>query len=150
VTTAAAFGLLVLRLVLGVTLIMHGYVGYANIAPLGVSALVHRLGLPANATSPLAWYLLLAHTVGGALIVVGLWTRIAAAANVPIMMAAVAILQWPAGFSLKTGLAGAAGKVNVIGYEFSLLVLACTVAIGCIGPGPISLDKFGSPPREKR
>ena len=45
-TKGAATGVLILRVALGAVLIMHGYLGYANIGPRGVGALITRLGFP--------------------------------------------------------------------------------------------------------
>ena len=150
-TKGAAVGVLILRVVLGAVLIMHGYVGYANIGPRGVGALVARLGVSASVSSPLAWSLFVAHAVGGILIIVGLWTRTAALLNAPILAAAVVLLHWPQGFSLQAVVTdAAANKAVMIGYEFSLLVLACTVAVTLIGPGPLSLDWRRSEPLRRR
>ena len=150
-TKGAAAGVLILRVVLGVVLIMHGYLGYANIGPRGVGTLIARLGVPADFATPLAWCLFVTHTVGGLLVIVGLWTRTAALVNTPILAAAVALLHWPQRFSLKAIVAeAAADKAATIGYEFALLVLACTVAITLIGPGPLSLDRARSEPFRRR
>ena len=141
-TNGAAWGVLVLRIVLGLVFIMHGYLAYAVLGPRGAAALVARMGFPTNTVLPLAWYLIVVHLVGGALIIVGLWTRVAAVMNIPIMASAVALLQWPQGFYMKAVVVDTAGgRAMPIGYEFSLLVLACTVAIALIGAGPFSIDR---------
>jgi putative oxidoreductase len=146
-SATTAWGLLTLRVVLGAILIMHGYLGYANFGPRGVATLVTRLGAPSAIASPLAWYFFIAHTVGGILIVVGLWTRTAAFLNVPILTAAVTLLHWPEGFAMKAVVVDpSVNKAAAIGYEFSLLVLANTVAITLIGAGPFSLDRARSAP----
>ena len=150
-TKGAAAGVLILRVALGAILIMHGYLGYANIGPRGVGALIARLGFPPGVASPLAWYLFIAHTVGGILIIAGLWTRTAALLNAPILAVAVALLHWPQGFSMRAVVVdAAANKAVTIGYEFSLLVLACTVAVTLIGAGPLSLDWMRSEPSRRR
>lgn len=150
-TTSAAAGLLILRVVLGAILIMHGYLGYANIAPRGVAALVSRLGVPSTLASPLAWCLFTAHTVGGILIIVGLWTRTAALLNVPILAAALALLHWRGGFIVKAAVVDPSmNKAATIGYEFSVLVLATTIAVTLIGPGPFSLDRARAAPGRRR
>ena len=109
------------------------------------------MGFPTSTLLPLAWYLIVVHLVGGALIIVGLWTRVAAVLNIPIMASAVALLHWPQGFSMRAVVTDtAAGKAMPIGYEFSLLVLACTVAIALIGAGPFSIDRAGTASGRRR
>ena len=137
-TNGAAWGVLVLRIVLGVILVMHGYMALMTYSPRGVGNLVVRMGFPAWTALPLAWYLIAVHAVGGALIVIGLWTRLAAVLNIPVMLSAVALLHWPQGFFMRAAVTD--GRGSVLGYEFSLLVLAATVAIALIGAGPFSLD----------
>jgi putative oxidoreductase len=139
----AAWGVLVLRIVLGGVLVMHGYLAFAVIGATATAEYMPRMGLPSALAAPLAWYLIIAHTIGGALIVVGLWTRLAALLNVPIMVCAVALLHWSQGFYMTGAIAdGAAGQAKAIGYEFPLLVLGCTVAVALIGGGPLSLDRL--------
>ena len=148
-TNGAAWGVLILRLVLGVILVMHGYLGYANIGPRGVAALVTQMGFPSTVSTPLAWYMFLAHVFGGILVMMGLWTRTAALLNIPILFAAVVLLHWRQGFSMQAIVVDA-NKAVAIGYEFALLVLACTIAIALIGGGPFSLDRNRSAPTRRR
>lgn len=137
-TNGAAWGVLVLRIVLGAILVMHGYAAVMTFTPRGVAALVMRMGFPPWTAMALAWYLIIVHTVGGALIVIGLWTRLAAVLNLPVMLSAVALLHWPQGFFMRAAVAD--GRASVVGYEFALLVLAGTLAVALIGAGPFSLD----------
>ena len=146
-TNGAAWGVLVLRIVLGLVLVMHGYLAYAVLGPRGAAGYLVRMGFPAPTLLPLAWYLIVVHLVGGALIIVGLWTRTAALLNIPIMASATALLHWPEGFFMRAVVADTAGgKATTFGYELSLLVLACTVAVALIGAGPFSIDRARSAP----
>ncbi len=150
-TNGAAWGVLVLRVVLGVIFIMHGYLAYAILGPRGAADYLARMGFPASTHLPLAWYLIVVHLVGGALIIVGLWTRVAVLLNIPIMASVVALLQWRQGFYMKAVVVDtAAGKAMPIGYELPLLVLACTVAVALIGAGPFSIDRARAAPRRRR
>jgi putative oxidoreductase len=137
-TNGAAWGVLVLRVVLGVILVMHGYLIFTAYGPRGAGTLVVRMGFPAWTALPLAWYLIVVHVAGGALIVIGFWTRLAAVLNIPVMLSAVALLHWSQGFFMRAAVTD--GRGSVLGYEFSLLVLTATVAIALIGAGPFSLD----------
>jgi putative oxidoreductase len=150
-TYGAAWGALVLRVVLGITFVMHGYAAFWLIGPRGIGGYVVRMGFPAFAALPLAWYLILVHSVGGALIVIGLWTRLAAILNIPIMLCAVFLVHLSQGFFVKGVIVdAAAGRAATAGYEFSLLVLGCTVAVALIGAGPYSIDRGRSAPGRRR
>ena len=141
ITHGAAWGALVLRVVLGVILVMHGYAAFSLIGPRGAAGYVVRMGFPASLGVPLAWYLILVHAVGGALIIVGLWTRIAALLNIPIMLGATFLIHWSQGFLLRGVIVdAAAGRAATAGYEFALLVLGCCVAVALMGPGPFAIE----------
>src|SRR5439155_15776554 len=94
-----------------------------------------------------------AHLVGGALLVLGLWTRGAALVQVPIMASAVFLLHFGQGFFLRgivldqAAGGGPAGvpirvpmRVMVGGIEYDLLVLAATVTLVLTGAGALALD----------
>ena len=150
-TKGAAWGVLILRVVLGVILIMHSYLAFSIVGPAGMAAYMPRMGFPAVAATPLAWYLIAAHAVGGALVVIGLWTRLAASANVPVLACAVALLHWRQGFFMRGMVVdAAAGTARAIGYEHSLLVLAGLVAVALIGAGPLSVDGLHRAPARRR
>jgi putative oxidoreductase len=150
-THGAAWGALVLRVVLGVVLVMHGYAAFWLIGPRGIGGYVIRMGFPAVTALPLAWYLIVVHALGGALIVIGLWTRLAAVLNIPIMLCAVLLVHLSQGFFMKGVIVdAAAGRAATAGYELSLLVLGCTVAVALIGAGPYSIDRGRSAPGRRR
>jgi putative oxidoreductase len=138
---AEAWGATLLRVNLGVVYIAHG--GYA--LSLGVDAMagyMPRMGFPAAVGRWLAWYLLVVHLVGGALVLVGLWTRLAALLQVPIMLSAVFLLHLGQGFFLKVLTVPSAdgGRQIAGGYEYALLVLVATLGLALLGPGRLALD----------
>jgi len=150
-TNGAAWGVLILRVALGVIFIMHAYYGFAVIGVRGIAGIIVRLGFPPGVVMPAAWALIVVHTVGGALIIAGLWTRIAAVANIPIMMIALAFIHYEQGFFTRAVIVdAAAGKAQVIGYEFPLLVFACAIAVAAIGGGPFSIDHARHTPGRHR
>ena len=83
--STAALGLTVLRVTLGAIFLMHAYLAGAVVGLDGIAGYTTRMGYPEAAGPALAWYLVLAHGVGGALLVLGLWTRWAALAQVPFL-----------------------------------------------------------------
>jgi putative oxidoreductase len=136
---AQAWGITVLRLTLGVIFVMHGYLALAVITPARLAGIVTNIGYPAALGPVLGWYLIVAHLVGGFLIIIGLWTRWAALANVPVMASAVLLRHLKQGFFMRV-MEGAPGQSIVGGYEFSLLVLAATIALVLLGAGAASVD----------
>ena len=78
-----------------------------------------------------AWYVIIAHGVGGICLILGLLVRWAALINVPIMVGAVVFVHLHQGFFMNKG----------GGYEFSLLVLGATIAQAFLGPGAFTLRK---------
>jgi len=140
-----------LRVALGAIFVMHGYDALAVLGAPAAAALVVRLGYPAALALPLAWYLIVAHGAGGALLIVGLWTRWAALVQVPIMASAVFLLHLPQGFFMRGIVEDrAAGRAIAGGYEYSLLVLAATLAVGLSGAGAWSVDRARTNPRRPR
>ena len=133
-TPAQAWGTTILRLAVGAVFIMHGYSAWAVLGPAAAGGFITRMGFPPALSAPLAWYLVLAHLAGGILIVVGLWTRWAALANVPIMASAVFAFHLKQGFFLR------ASGASVSGYEYALTVLAAAVALVLLGSGAASVD----------
>jgi putative oxidoreductase len=116
-------GLLVLRIVLGLIMTMHGYSKvFGDLAQ--HMQTVSRIGFP-------SWFAYLSagtEFFGGILIIAGLLTRLVGAAMTFEM--AVAILK----IHLKKGLVGNGG------YEFPLALLTMAFVLVLFGAGPIALD----------
>ena len=143
-TSSQGLGLAVLRVTLGVIYVMHGYLGLAVIGPNGITAYTTRMGYPAALGPALAWYLIVAHSVGGTLLILGLWTRWAALAQVPIMASAFFLHHLRQGFFLTGTVVDAARGIAIAGgYEYTLLVLAATMTLVLAGGGALALDRRG-------
>ena len=134
-----AWGVTLLRLMVGAVLIMHGYLALSLLGPQTVAGYITRMGYPASLATILAWYLIVAHLGGGGLIVIGLWTRWAALANIPPLASAVLLLHLNQGFFMKV-IEVAPGRHVAGGYEFSLTVLVGLIALALLGSGPASVD----------
>ncbi len=76
-------------------------------------------------------YIILAHMAGGAMLVLGLMTRIAAAIQIPVLVGAVFFVNVRAGIS----------SVNT-GLELSVLVLFLLVIFAIFGSGRFSVDYY--------
>lgn len=128
------YGLTILRVIVGITYVMHSYLSLFRFTPAGTAAFLASVGLPAPAL--MAWILILVHGLGGILLILGLWTRWAAAANAVIMAGALVTVHLPQGFSLKVMKTGFVG-----GFEFVLLLFAASLALVLTGGGALSVKK---------
>ena len=124
-----AYGATILRVALGVVYVMHAYLALVVYGYRGSVRFQASLGLPAPEVG--AAYLILAHGIGGALLILGLWTRWAALVNLPIMAGAFFLVHLKQGFFMGPG----------GGYEYALLVLASTLAVVFLGPGALALRR---------
>ena len=115
--------LLVLRVVLGVVMIVHGYGKVFGGISHHVES-VSRLGLPGWLAYPSA----AAEFLGGILVIVGLFTRVAALAILIDMVVAIWKVHWKNGLTAPHG------------YEFPLALTAIAFALIFFGAGPIAFD----------
>ncbi|MBI3128106.1 MAG: DoxX family protein [Candidatus Tectomicrobia bacterium] len=136
-TFARELGATLLRLALGAYYLMHAY--YAG-AVIGIPALAQ-----ANATRymvPLpelsAWYIVLGHGAGGLMLLIGLYPRIGALLNIPIMAGAFLFVHLNQGFFMR-GMALPDGRAAAAGFEYSLFLLLATAASLLIGGGRFTL-----------
>jgi putative oxidoreductase len=127
-----AFGILVLRVVLGSTMAAHGaqkLFGWWN-GP-GLKGIHGWLGSMRFRGGWVPVILLVAAELGGGgLLVLGLFVPFAALAIVAAMTVAVALVHRQKGFFNGGG-----------GYEFNLLIAASSVALAALGGGRFSLDR---------
>jgi putative oxidoreductase len=127
-----SYGLLLLRLVLGLTLAAHGAQKlFGSFEGPGLKGLAGFFGGNLRFRAPFAMALLaaLGEFGGGLLVAAGLLTTLGAFALVNVMIVAIVTAHWKAGFFSTKG-----------GYEYNLLIIAAADAIAAIGPGRYSLD----------
>ncbi len=113
------WGSLFLRLVLGFVFITHGLGKFRNMG--GTSSFFGSLGLPAF----VAYLVMALELFGGALIILGLFTRYIAGLAAIDMFFAIVLAKLPHGAS----------------YELELSLLAMGLALVFLGPGKWYLDK---------
>src|SRR5436190_5074743 len=127
-----AYGLLLIRVVFGLSLAAHGaqklFGWFGGGGPEGTAGMLGSLRFRAPR--------LLAFVVGltelsGLLFAFGLLTPLAALGMVVVMLTAVVTVHWPKGFWNSNG-----------GYELDLGFLAAAVGIAATGPGRFSLDRL--------
>jgi putative oxidoreductase len=95
----------------------------------GVAGMMEGLGVPAPALAAVA--LVLTEVVGGAALILSLFTRLTAVPLAFSMLAATVLVHLPNGFFSSSG-----------GVEFTLLLTVACVALALTGPGEASLDRF--------
>jgi putative oxidoreductase len=124
-------GLLILRVVVGLTLSAHGaqklFGWFGGNGIEGTSAFYDQLGLRPGKLN--AWVAGTAELAGGLLIALGLVTPLGAAALTAVMTAAVATVHLRNGFFVTTN-----------GFEYNLVMVAAAFALVGVGPGSWSLD----------
>ncbi len=117
-----------LRIYLGVGLFARGILFISN-----SSAFIDLLGPSSSAwltSVVLIHYVALSHLVGGVMIAVGLFTRVAALAQLPILIGAVFVVHLQGGLLASTQ-----------SLEFSALVLFLLILLVLWGSGRLSVDK---------
>jgi putative oxidoreductase len=117
--------LLVLRIVLGVIMIGHGYPKVFGGIHKHVE-LVASLGMPGW----MAYLSAAAEFLGGILVILGLFTRCSAIAITIDLVVVIAKVHW------KNGLLGNGG------YQLPLALAAIAFALIFLGSGPIALDSI--------
>ncbi|MCB0489799.1 MAG: DoxX family protein [Cyclobacteriaceae bacterium] len=121
--------LVIFRIVLGVFITFKGFEFMFNIESLKITT--EGMGMMFSGAA-LAHYVIFAHALGGPLIIFGLYTRIACAIQVPVLIGAVIFVNYPKGF-LSIG--------SHMELEVSLIVLIGLVVFMIFGAGKFSLDE---------
>ena len=126
-----ALGLLVLRLVIGLTVAAHGaqklFGWWGGSGMKGWTGAMTRMRI--RPAVPWAWTSALAEFAGGIGLALGLLTPLPSLAIAGAMLVAITLVHWPKGFFNTKG-----------GFEYNLSILAAIFTIALTGPGAYSLD----------
>lgn len=124
-------GLLILRLIVGTTIAVHGaqklFGSFGGPGLAGTAGWLESMGfypgrMHATATGSAEYF-------GGLMLILGLLTPFGAAAVIGVMLVAIAAVHWKNGFFVTAG-----------GYEFNLVLAGAALALAVTGPGRFSLD----------
>jgi putative oxidoreductase len=120
----------IIRMLLGLLLIVKGIAFFSNAAFLRDLIIENqKVNQPEGVITAIIYYVTYVHLVGGALIFLGLFTRLAAIFQLPIVLGAVFFINIMTSF------------VNSELW-LSVIVLALLVLFIIIGSGPLSLDNY--------
>ena len=127
-----SIGLLILRLVVGLSLAAHGaqklFGWFGGYGLAGTGQFLEQLGFrPGRRQAAQAG---LAEALGGLFLAAGLLTPAAAAAVVAVMLVAAVSVHVKNGFFAQAG-----------GYEYTLVLGAVALALAFTGPGALSADQ---------
>jgi len=121
-------GVALLRIVVGFVFLVHGWdkfaVGFDE-----VSAGFAGMGIPWP--MPTAVAVALVEILGGGALFLGLWTRVAAALLMIVMLSAIYFAHWTNGFFAAQG-----------GFEYALVMLSALLLFEFAGPGAPAIDQF--------
>ena len=131
-TALPSAGLLVLRVIVGITFVLHGLDKLGDMA--AAEQLFISLGIPAPEL--MAPFVAVTETVGGALLIAGLGTPLVGAALAIDMLVALLTAHVDQGFFVRDG-----------GIELALLLGGASLGIALAGAGRFSLDASLELPR---
>jgi putative oxidoreductase len=120
-------GIALLRAVLGIVFLMHGWQMLFMYGHAGVAAGLGKSGILFPDVS--AWLLALTQFVGGALLLVGLFTRVAALPVAFTMAVAFFQVHLKNGFFIQQG-----------GVEYVLVLFVALLTLAIAGPGAFAVD----------
>jgi putative oxidoreductase len=128
------YGMTILRVAVGGVYLMQAYLALFGSSPKGVAVFIAKLGLPTPTL--LAMVVIVVHGFGGGMLVVGLWTRVAAALNAALLLVGLLAVYIREGVVLKGPLVDhVIGRATGAGYEYLAVLLAATVALTAGGGG---------------
>lgn len=127
-SAATSWGLLVLRVVVGAIFVAHGAHKIFEYTLPGTTQSFAGMGVPLpEIAAPVVAFVEL---IGGGMLVVGLFTRLAGILLAVDMVVALVLVHLPAGLWVTEG-----------GYEFVALLGAASLALAFAGAGRFSVDR---------
>lgn len=129
--TLASIGLLVIRLVIGLTFAAHGaqklFGWFGGYGLDGTAGFMESIGLKPG--KPLAALAGLGEVAGGLAFAAGLLTPLAAAAIAVIMLVAIVTVTGKAGYWITAN-----------GSEYTVAIITIAVGVALVGPGRFAVD----------
>lgn len=124
----AKWGMLPLRIVVGLVFLMHGGQKLFVFGLGGTADIMGKLGLPL--ALPCAIIVIAVELLGGLAILLGVFARSAGALLAFEMVVAIIVARWHGGFFAPYG------------YEFEMTLLGASLTFAFNGPGRMSLEEM--------
>ena len=133
----APYAALLLRASLGGLFLAHAALKIFVFTPAGTAGFFASLGLP----PALAYATMAAEVVGGVALILGVWSRLAALALIPVLLGAILTVHGPAGFFFTNANGGWAFPAFwIVGLLSSALLGECAFAVAptpSLGVAPV-------------
>jgi putative oxidoreductase len=127
-STPSAWGTTVLRAAVGIAFTAHGAQKLFQMTPAGLAGFFGQIGIPLPEFN--AYLVIAIELLGGLAMIAGLGTRVLGALFAAIMVVAIATVHGAHGFFLPQG------------YEYTLVLLAGSIALTLQGAGAFALDNL--------
>lgn len=127
-----AYAGILLRAVVGAIYLFQAYLALFAATPKGLAAYIEKLGLQVHTI--LSVSVIAINGIGGALLVVGLWTRLAGSLNAAVLLLGLLTVYVRQGTLLKGTIVDAAVGRAGAGYEYVALLAAATLLVA-VSPG---------------
>lgn len=136
--TDDAWSSLILRVTLGLVMLPHGLQKTVGaFGGFGFSGTMNFFTTQLHIPTVLAFLVIMAESVGAVMLIIGLWSRVAAFGIACVMIGAIWLVHLPYGFFMNWF-----GKQSGEGYEYHLLALAISMALMIVGSGKWSADRI--------
>jgi len=139
--TYNSWGAFILRIIVGIGFLVHGYAKLSN-GPAGFTKLLHLVSVPAPEV--MAWIAIISEVVGGIALILGAFVRIVSIPLIITMLTAIITIHYKFGYSsIKTiGLDESGPKFGPPGYEINLLYIGALIMLTFSGGGKLSIDSI--------
>ena len=128
----SAYAGIALRAVVGAIYLFQAYLALFASSPKGLAAYIEKLGFHVHTI--LAVTVIAINGIGGAMLVIGLWTRVAGSLNAAVLLLGLLTVYIRQNVLLKGTLVDAAIGRTWAGYEYVALLAAATVLVA-VGRG---------------
>jgi len=128
-----AYAGVVLRAVVGAIYLFQAYLALFAATPKGLAAYIEKLGFHIHTI--LAVTVIAINGIGGAMLVIGLWTRVAGSLNAAVLLFGLLTVYIRQNVLLRGTLVDAAIGRTWAGYEYVALLAAATVLVAVGGSG---------------
>lgn len=129
----SAYAGIALRAAVGAIYLFQAYLALFASTPKGLAAYIEKLGFQVHTV--LAVSVIAINGIGGAMLIIGLWTRLAGALNAAVLLLGLLTVYVRQNVLLKGTIVDAAIGRTWAGYEYVAILAAATVLVAVGGGG---------------